>query len=95
MRVVSVISCLCLAGAIALGQAATGTITGTVTDPAGAVVASANVEAKNIATGVVYPTATTTAGNYTISQLPVGTYQITVTVPGFKTYTHTNLAVGA
>lgn len=34
-------------------------------------------------------------GNYTISQLPVGTYSIDVNVQGFKTYTHTNLAVPA
>ena len=39
---------------LAFGQVGNGTITGTVTDPAGAVVAGATVEAKNAATGVVY-----------------------------------------
>src|SRR5689334_2178462 len=81
--------------AIAFGQAGNGTITGTVTDPTGAVVANAAVEARNAETGVVYPVATTSTGNYTIPQLPVGTYEISVRVQGFKTYTHTNLSLPA
>ncbi len=78
---------------LAFGQVGNSTITGIVTDPAGAVVAGAAVEAKNTATGVVFPAVTTNAGNYTITDLPTGTYAITVTVKGFKTYTHTNIAV--
>lgn len=77
------------------GQGGTGTITGTVTDPSGAAIAGANVQAKNIETGVVYAGASTAAGNYTIANLPVGTYEVTVMVSGFKTYTHTNLTVAA
>jgi hypothetical protein len=50
---------------------------------------------KNAETGVVYSGASSTAGNYTISDLPVGRYAITVTVKGFKTYTHTNLDLAA
>ena len=95
MRAWLVVVCLFCAGLAAFGQAATGTITGTVTDPAGAVVIGAAVEAKNTDTGLVYPVATTNTGNYTISQLPVGTYSIDVKAQGFKTYTHTNLAVPA
>ena len=72
-----------------------GTITGTVTDPAGAVVPGATVEAKNTETGVVSSVVSTNTGNYTISQLPIGTYVVTVTAAGFKTYTHTNLAMPA
>ena len=53
------------------------------------------MEAKNTATGVVYQAATTSTGNYTISDLPVGVYTITVTVKRFKTYTHSNLALPA
>ena len=79
----------------ALAQVGNGTITGTVTDPAGAVVAGAQVQAKNAETGVVYTAATTSAGIYTITDLPVGTYTVTAAVQGFKTYTHSNLAVSA
>jgi Carboxypeptidase regulatory-like domain/TonB dependent receptor-like, beta-barrel len=70
-----------------------GTLTGTVSDPAGAVVANAAVEARNLETGVVYPTATTAAGNYTIPQLPVGTYEVTATVAGFKRFVRTGIRV--
>ena len=88
---------LCLfAGAVALfGQAGGGTITGTVTDQGGAVIALAPVEAKNAETGVVYPVVTTGTGNYSITQLPVGTYELSVKMAGFKTYVHTNLVVPA
>ncbi len=79
----------------AFGQVGNGTITGTVVDQAGAVVAGAPVQIKNVDTGVVYSGASSTAGTYTISDLPVGKYSITVTVQGFKAYTHTNLAVEA
>ena len=86
--------CLLFTALLAFGQVGNGTITGVVTDPAGAVVAGAAVEAKNADTGVVFSGASSNAGNYTISDLPVGTYTLTVGVKGFKTYTHTNLAVG-
>ena len=95
VRALSLILCLFFAGALAYGQVGNGAITGLVTDPAGAVVAGAAVQVKNTDTGVVYSGASTTAGNYTVADLPVGTYSVTVTVSGFKTYTHTNLAVGA
>jgi hypothetical protein len=78
----------------AFGQVGNGTLTGTVTDPAGAVVPNAKVDATNAATGVAYPAVSTNTGNYTITDLPVGTYNLSVTASGFKTYTHTNLAVG-
>src|SRR5207247_2458494 len=75
------------------GQSDRGTITVTVSDPAGAVVASVPVEAKSTATGLVYTVATSGTGNYTISQLPVGSYDITVSAPGFKKAVRTNIEV--
>lgn len=83
------------AASLAFGQGGDGTITGTVTDPAGAVVAGANLEAKSTETGGVYTAASTSAGVYSISNLPVGTYTLSATAPGFKTYTHPNLAIAA
>src|SRR5580658_7842905 len=81
-----------LAGAI-LAQSDRGTITGTVTDPAGAVVAGAQIEIKNVATGAVYQAGTSATGNYTLAQLPAGQYQLTVTVPGFKKFVQTSVSV--
>jgi hypothetical protein len=44
-------------------------------------------------TGVVSQAATTTTGNYTLAQLPVGTYELSVAVTGFKKYIRQNIKV--
>src|SRR6204780_4518051 len=80
---------------LAYGQGGSGTITGTVTDPTGLAVAGANVQARNTETGAIYTGASTASGNYTVANLPVGSYELSVTVSGFKTYTHTNLTIAA
>ena len=82
-------------GLTAFGQVGSGTITGTITDQGGAVVPSATVEARNVETGVVFRGTSTTSGSYTIPDLPVGHYVITLRVQGFKTYTHQNIALAA
>ncbi|HEY1240382.1 MAG TPA: TonB-dependent receptor [Bryobacteraceae bacterium] len=82
---------VCVSGAFA--QTDRGTITGTLSDPAGAVVANAAIEARHIETGTVYPTVSTATGNYTIAQLPVGAYEVSVVVPGFKKYLRSGLTV--
>src|SRR5215472_12148285 len=84
--------CFCLLAAAALAQSDRGTITGVITDPAGAVIASANIEVKSSDTGAVYQGGTSGTGNYVIS-VPSGRYELTVTVMGFKKYTRTNIQV--
>ena len=66
------------------GEATNGTILGTVTDSAGAVVAKANVEVLNIATGVVQSTQTTDSGDFTVPYLTPGTYKVTIQSSGFQ-----------
>src|SRR2546426_1005544 len=68
-----------------LAQSDRGTVTGTVMDPSGAVVAKAKVNAKNVNTGAVRDTTTTSEGSYTLAELPAALYKITVEAPGFKT----------
>ena len=58
-------------------------IFGTVADPSGAVVAGANVTAKNTDTGVVRAAVTGNMGRYQFLLLPVGLYEIHVKQPGF------------
>src|ERR1051326_5592770 len=82
-----------VSAAVAWGQSDRGNITGTISDPAGAVVASAPIEARNVDTGVGYQAASSTTGNYTLAQLPAGNYEMTVNVPGFKKYVHQNISV--
>jgi hypothetical protein len=69
----------------------TASISGTVTDPSGAVVAGVTVTATNIATGVATNQTTNTQGFYSFQALPLGTYSIGVTKPGFKAYQQTGL----
>ena len=56
---------------LAFGQVGNGRITGTVTDPAGAVVPGADVEAKNVATGVVFSAVSTTILSLSATAFPV------------------------
>ncbi|MDW8355673.1 MAG: carboxypeptidase-like regulatory domain-containing protein, partial [Bryobacterales bacterium] len=76
-------------GLLALGlclfaQSDRGVITGTVLDPAAAVVPGAKVAARNLATGAVHETVTTETGNFTLASLPAGKYELTVEARGFK-----------
>jgi hypothetical protein len=93
MRLLAGVFCLLLLAVPGFSQSDRGTITGTVSDPAGAVVASAPIQARNSQTGVVYDAATSATGNYTIGQLPAGTYDVSVMVPGFKKYIRQGLVV--
>jgi hypothetical protein len=72
---------LCVSAAI--GQTVTGSITGEVTDPSGAVVANARVIAVNLDTNVATTTTTNNDGEYNILFLPIGHYQVTVQANGF------------
>jgi hypothetical protein len=93
MRSLLVAGCILVFTLAAFAQSDRGTITGTISDPTGAVVANAAIEARNVATGAVYPVASSGTGNYTIAQLPAGGYELTVTVAGFKKFVRTDLAV--
>jgi len=65
-------------------QEAGGTIVGTVTDPSGAAVASANVAIKNTATGVERTVHTNEDGLYVAPNLVPGNYEIQVSATGFS-----------
>jgi hypothetical protein len=70
-----------------LAQELAATLTGTVTDPSGAVVAGATVSVHNNETGVDVRTVTTTnTGSFNITNLPAARYTVTVRNAGFQTY---------
>src|SRR5690242_11614980 len=69
----------------ALAQLETGTLSGTVTDPSGAVVANAKITAKNLGTGLTRAASSTANGTYTIVSLPPGRYEVSVEAAGFET----------
>jgi len=93
MRVRMMLAFVVMAAATLAAQTFRGTILGTVTDPSGAVVSGARVTAKNVATGLERTTQTSADGSYSIPELPIGTYTVTVSQSGFQTAVTTGVVV--
>ncbi|HEX3684071.1 MAG TPA: carboxypeptidase regulatory-like domain-containing protein [Bryobacteraceae bacterium] len=68
-------------------QDVTGKITGTITDPSGAVVANAKVTVTSKATGTARETTSDSSGTYQVLQLPIGLYSVSAQAPGFEQVT--------
>jgi len=73
------------------GQEITAGMRGTVTDTSGAVVAGAKVSVKNVGTGQTEEKSTDDTGSYFFTALPVGSYDLTVTMSGFKQYVRSGI----
>ena len=83
-------------GSSAFAQTGAASITGLLTDQSGAAAPGVTVTATNQATNVPYSTVSNSAGNYTITSVPVGTYVVTVLKPvssAFTTYVPTGTDV--
>ena len=81
--------------ASATAQIQNGQFTGVVTDPSGAAIANAKVTITNMATNLTVSATTNQAGLYTVKELPIGLYKITVEAAGFKTSSHANVTLNA
>lgn len=79
------VSAVLIGSAVAGAQTFRGTVSGTVTDSSGAIVANAAVELKNPATGTVIQSKTNGAGSYSFPEIAPGKYELTVSAPGFAT----------
>ncbi len=80
----------------AFGQAETGQIMGTVTDPSGAVVPNAKVTVTNVQTGAIRTTQSNASGLYTVTNLMAGTYEVKIEGSGFGAFTRrVNVTVGS
>jgi hypothetical protein len=87
---------LCLAVlwvTVAPAQSIYGTLTGIVSDESQAVVAKAIVRLRDQQSGSQREAITNADGYYSLVSIPPGAYQLTVTVPGFETYTQTGIAI--
>jgi hypothetical protein len=96
--VFALILALCLIVSLPLHAQVTGaTISGTITDASGAVIAGAEVSVRNTDTGIIRNTTADSAGFYTAPNLNPGPYEVKVTAKGFTTAMQSNLmlAVGA
>ncbi len=95
MKRISLLAVLLVSASAGFGQTGLATITGTISDPSGAAVANAPVEVHNLENGSIFKGASSDTGNFTVAQLPVGDYEVTVSVAGFKKYSHTKFHLAA
>ena len=85
MRFLKLALCSALFSTFLFGQAGTGTISGTITDPSKAPIPNASVSITNADTSVtVWTGATNDSGVYRAPNLPAGRYNVAVTAGGFK-----------
>ncbi|HWC17000.1 MAG TPA: carboxypeptidase-like regulatory domain-containing protein, partial [Terriglobales bacterium] len=91
--VVALALLLCFISHTAVAQVLYGTLTGNVTDQSGAVVPNAKVDALNTLTGLARTTTTDANGVYRFSDLPEGTYKVSISSQGFSTVVLQNVGV--
>ena len=86
--------CFCLLLTLPLAaQTTTGTISGTVLDPQGAVIPGASVTATNVAQNAATKATTDSIGKFVFTNMLPSTYTITVTKSGFRTYSVSNIVL--
>jgi len=72
-------------------QVAVAEVDGHVSDPSGQMIVNAQVRMIEVDRGQVHTTTTDVTGRYSLPNLPVGSYRLEVTAPGFKTYVQTGI----
>jgi hypothetical protein len=93
--VLAIVTLALLCATPSLAQVVKGSISGTVTDPQGAVVSGATVKAINDATSATLATTSDSSGSFHFNLIPVGTYRVELTATGFKTTVQNNIVVAA
>src|SRR5262245_16772201 len=71
----------------------TAQVSGTVSDQTGAVLPGVEVTVTQTETGLTRTAVTNETGSYTITSLPVGSYRLEATLPGFRTYAQTGIVL--
>ena len=82
-----------LAALPVFAQQSSGTLTGTVKDSSGAVVAGVQVKAQNVNTGLHLNASTNSVGSFSLFDLPIGTYSVTFGKEGFKTQSNSQVII--
>jgi hypothetical protein len=90
-----VVFALLALSSLVFAQVQNGQFSGTVLDPSGAAISGAKITIVNQGTGLSTTATTNSSGNYTVSQLPVGTYKLSAEAPGFKTLSNANVELNA
>src|SRR5881396_1977034 len=94
--VTAIVAIIALGTSLSFAQTSTATILGTVKDTSGALVPGVSITVKHTESGLTRSVVSGERGAYNVPLLPVGAYEITTTMPGFKQQVRTgiNLVVG-
>jgi hypothetical protein len=86
----------CLAvvlGSLAWGQVTSGSVTGIVSDPSGAVIPGAKVTLTDMEKGYTYPATTDATGRYLLTNLPPSRYRLTAAMQGFRDFVQSGIVL--
>jgi hypothetical protein len=78
-----------------VNREARGTLTGTITDPNGALVPGARLKAQDKASGQVFETTSSPDGAFSFKDLPAGTFSLLISASGFKKSRVVNIRINA
>src|SRR5258707_7269095 len=76
-----------------LAQTVSGTILGQIQDQQGAAIGKTEIAARNLETGAVRKTTAENSGEYRITSVPAGSYEVTASITGFKTEVRSGIEV--
>src|SRR5881296_3463065 len=94
--VTAIVALIALGTGLSFAQTSTATILGTVKDASGALVPGVSITVKHTESGLTRTVVSSEQGAYTVPLLPVGAYEVTTMIPGFKQVVRSgiNLAIG-
>src|SRR5262245_36643031 len=94
--VAAIVILIALGTCLSIAQTSTATILGTVKDTSGALIPGVSITIKHTESGLTRTAVSGERGSYNVPLLPVGAYEITTTMPGFKQQVRSgiNLVVG-
>ena len=95
MRLLPIFGGLCWCWLLALGQTESGSIAGSIFDPAHAPAAAVSVEARNTETGIDYKAVSSAKGEYTLVQLPPGKYDIFIIDTKYRPFVRRGVVIRA
>src|SRR5437867_4822907 len=87
----AIVAWIALGTCLSVAQTSTATILGTVKDTTGALIPGASITVKHTETGLTRSVVSGERGGYNVPLLPVGAYEITTTMPGFKQEVRTGI----
>src|SRR5437016_10569320 len=81
---IAIVALIALETCLVFAQTSTATILGVVRDTTGALVPGVSISVKHVDTGLTRDVIANESGGYNMPLLPVGAYELTTTMPGFK-----------